>query len=73
VRVWDVSGSAPALRAMLLGLPDGWAALAEDGRYKVAGDPAGRFWYVIGQCRFEPGELDPYLPAIHRLGEEDVF
>jgi WD40 repeat protein len=73
VRVWDVGGPAPALRTMLLGLRDGWAALAEDGRYKVEGDPAGRFWYVIGQCRFEPGELDPYLPAIRRLGEEDVF
>jgi WD40 repeat protein len=73
IRVWDARGAAPALRAILLGLPDGWAALAEDGRYKVAGDPGGRFWYVIGRCRFEPGELDPYLPAIRRLGEEDVF
>jgi hypothetical protein len=73
VRVWDLGGPAPALRTMLLGLRDGWAALAEDGRYKVDGDAAGRFWYVIGQCRFEAGELDPYLPAIRRLGEEEVF
>jgi len=80
VRMWNVGGISaaatapePGLRAILLGLPDGWAALAEDGRYKVEGDPAGRFWYVIGRCRFEVGELDPYLPAIRRLGEEEVF
>jgi WD40 repeat protein len=73
VRVWEVGGQAPARSTVLVGLRDGWAALAEDGRYKVDGDPAGRFWYAIGQCRFEPGELDPYLPAIRRLGEEDVF
>jgi WD40 repeat protein/3',5'-cyclic AMP phosphodiesterase CpdA len=74
VRIWDVAHPAPADGGtVLLGLRDGWAALAADGRYKVEGDPAGRFWYAIGQCRFEPGELDPYLPAIRRMGEEDVF
>jgi hypothetical protein len=33
----------------------------------------GQFWHVIGACRFEPGELDPYLPAIHRLPAEAPF
>src|SRR5579859_3991059 len=58
VRARGVGGAAPAPRTVPPGLRDGWAALAEDGRYDVEGDAAGRFWYVIGPCRFEPGELD---------------
>jgi hypothetical protein len=44
----------------LLGLPDGGsAAFWDDGRrYRLDGDPAGRFWWSSGLCRFEPGELD---------------
>ncbi len=65
VRLWDVSDrDDPVLRATLLGLPDGWAALSPDGTYKFEGDVAGQFWHVIGLCRFEPGELAPYLPDI---------
>ncbi|MBI3467487.1 MAG: hypothetical protein HY000_31140 [Planctomycetes bacterium] len=33
-----------------------------DGRYKLGGNPAGSFWYAINLCRFEPGELDEFLP-----------
>ena len=75
VRLWAVDDAerAPALRLTLLGLPDGWAALAPDGRYKVEGSPAGRFWHVAGWCRFEPGELDAYVPAIRRLAEDEAF
>ena len=39
-------------------------AFTPDGRYKLGGDIAGSFWHVIGLCRFEPGELDPYLPHL---------
>jgi WD40 repeat protein len=65
VRLWDLTDRAePRLRATLLGLPDGWAALSPDGSYKFEGDVAGQFWHVIGLCRFEPGELAPYLPDV---------
>ena len=49
--------SGPAVR--LLALPDsGSAAFWGDHRYRLEGDPAGRFWWSSGLCRFEPGELD---------------
>jgi WD40 repeat protein/3',5'-cyclic AMP phosphodiesterase CpdA len=74
VRVWNLANGVRASPHLtLVGLPDGWAALAADGRYKVEGDPAGRFWHVVGRCRFEPGELDPHVPAIRRLAEDAPF
>jgi hypothetical protein len=55
----DQPPETPTLR--LLGLPDsGWAAFWGDHRYRLEGDPAGRFWWRSGLCRFEPGELDRY-------------
>jgi hypothetical protein len=86
VGLWDVSGSGgvngadgssdgepPRLRLTLLGLPEGWAALASDGRYKQEGDIAGQFWHVVGMCRFGSGELDPYLPAVRQLAQDAEF
>ncbi|WP_043840465.1 TIR domain-containing protein [Amycolatopsis taiwanensis] len=67
VRLWSVTGREAHARLTLLGLPEGWAALAPDGRYKLDGDPGGQFWHVIGMCRFETGELDASLPGIRRL------
>jgi WD40 repeat protein/nucleoside phosphorylase len=60
IRLWEVA-TARCL-AILLPCREGWAAFTPDGRYKLGGDIAGSFWHVIGLCRFEPGELDPYLP-----------
>src|SRR5690606_37120638 len=57
----------------LLGLPEGWAALAPDGRYKVQGDPAGQFWHVVGMARFELGELDAYLPGVRQVPLDEPF
>jgi hypothetical protein len=57
----------------LLGLAEGWAALSPDGRYKTEGEVAGQFWYAAGMCRFEPGELDPYLSAARRLSLDAEF
>jgi WD40 repeat protein/nucleoside phosphorylase len=62
VRLFDLATGA--LLAILLPCPEGWAAFTPDGRYKLGGDIAGSFWHVIGLCRFEPGELDPYLPHL---------
>ncbi|MEV2220844.1 WD40 repeat domain-containing protein [Nocardia vinacea] len=64
---------APSIRAILLGLPEGWAALAPDGRYKFEGNIAGQFWHVIGMSRFESGELDPYLPEVGQLAADAPF
>ncbi|MER5318873.1 TIR domain-containing protein [Streptosporangium roseum] len=72
--LWDLRpGTAPTQRAALLGLPEGWAAIAPDGRYKLAGEVAGQFWYVVGTRRFEPGELDDYLPAIGQIALDAEF
>ncbi|MER7544229.1 TIR domain-containing protein [Spirillospora sp. NPDC127506] len=72
--LWDVADrDAPARRATLLGLAEGWAALAPDGRYKFEGDATAEFWYAIGMCRFEPGELDPYLQEVRRLPLDAPF
>ena len=38
-----------------------WAVFTPDGRYKTV-NADGSFWYSIGLCRFEPGELDEFLP-----------
>ena len=74
VRLWNLAGGeGPALRATLFGTEAGWAAFSPDGRYKYDGAITGQFWHVIGTCRFEPGELDPYLPAIKHLPPETPF
>jgi WD40 repeat protein len=66
IRVWDCRTGSCEL--IMLALSDtGWAALAGDGRYKIDGVATGEFWYSIAMCRFEPGELDDYLPAIQRV------
>ncbi|WP_437573493.1 pentapeptide repeat-containing protein [Sorangium sp. So ce887] len=71
LRLWDVATGG--CLAILLPCPEGWAAFSPDGRYKLGGDIAGSFWHVIGLCRFEPGELDPYLPSPLRIpGEEPL-
>lgn len=71
--LWDLSTPAPTRRTTLLGLPGGWAAFAPDGRYKQDGNVHGEFWYAIAMCRFEPGELDPYLSAVRRLPLDEEF
>jgi WD40 repeat protein len=60
-------------RATLLGLPEGWAALAPDGRYKIQGETGGQFWHVIGMSRFELGELDPYLTGVRQVPLDAPF
>ncbi|MEO3777665.1 pentapeptide repeat-containing protein [Micromonospora sp. B11E3] len=63
VRFWDTTRRGP--RAVLVPLVAGGSAvLLDDQRYVLAGQPHGEYWYAIGMCRFEPGELDPYVPAL---------
>jgi hypothetical protein len=65
VRLWDADSGRE--RAALVLLADGWACLLPGGAYKLEGTPAGELWYAIGLCRFEPGELDPYVTSLKRL------
>ncbi|MGQ0574635.1 MAG: pentapeptide repeat-containing protein [Pseudonocardia sp.] len=71
-RLWTV-GAHPAHRVTLLGLPEGWAAVAPDGRYKLGGDVGEAFWHVVGMRRFEIGELDDHLPEVTRLQLDTPF
>jgi WD40 repeat protein len=73
-RLWDLSEpDDPHLRLTLLGLPDAWAAVTPDGRYKTEGTLASEFWHVIGLCRFEIGELDAFLREVHSVPVEEPF
>ncbi len=72
-RLWTVTGERPEPRLTLLGLPEGWAALAPDGRYKLEGNVRGAFWQVVSMSRFETGELDPYLPGVRQLTLDTPF
>ena len=72
-RLWSVAGGQATKRLTLLGLPNGWAALAPGGTYKVEGNIAEQFWHVIGMCRFESGELDGYLSGIRQLPPDTPF
>lgn len=66
VAVTTTSHDASQPDVYLIGLPDdGWAAIYGERRYRLNGDPAGRFWWTAGLCRFEPGELDGY--GVERL------
>ncbi|WP_437781759.1 phosphorylase family protein [Sorangium sp. So ce1097] len=72
VRLWDVA--AGVCRAVLVSRAEGWAAFTHDGRrYKLSGAVAGSFWYAIGLCRFEPGELDAVLPSVERVPEDEAL
>jgi WD40 repeat protein/nucleoside phosphorylase len=66
---WDVETGARL--ATLMKFPDGWASFRPDGRFRSGGDTGGAFWHSIGLCRFEPGELDPYLPTPLRLPDTE--
>lgn len=71
VRLWRIpSPDRPDLatsRSTLIGLPNGWAATAPDGRYKTHGDIEGELWHLVGMCRFELGELDGYLDQVRQV------
>ncbi len=65
MRLWDAN-SGQCL-ATLVSLREGWVAFTPNGRYRLGGSLGGAFWHVAGLCRFEPGELDPYLPKPLRV------
>jgi WD40 repeat protein len=65
IRIWSASTGAPP--ATLILLDGGWAVLHDNDRYSYNGTPRGEFWWAIGLARFEPGELDPYVPQMHQV------
>ncbi len=71
-RIWDVATGAE--RAALLGLrDDDYAVLLPNGSYKLDGDPRDTLWWSLRLCRFEPGELDDYVPSLRRLEADEVI
>ncbi|MEP7122550.1 MAG: hypothetical protein ABJE95_16630 [Byssovorax sp.] len=68
VRVWHTASGR--CLAVLLSTPEGWVSFVPEahpggpprGAFKMGGDIAGSFWHMIGLARFEPGELDEFLP-----------
>ncbi|MCP4697050.1 MAG: NACHT domain-containing protein [Gammaproteobacteria bacterium] len=71
VRIWEVATGA--CLAILYGAPEGWVAYTPEGRYKYGGDIAGHFWHVAGLRRFEPGELDDYVPGLRLSQDEPLY
>ncbi|WP_127506299.1 NACHT and WD40 repeat domain-containing protein [Actinoplanes solisilvae] len=72
IRIWNIRRRR--CEATLISLTGrGWAAIATDHTYKVEGVTTGEFWLVAGLCRFEPGEIDPYLPVVNRVDIETTL
>lgn len=69
VRLW--SAETGAVLATFIKLMDGWVTFRPDGRYKLGGDIGGSFWHAVDLCRFEPGELEPYLPTPLRIPDDE--
>lgn len=67
IRIWDTAHHV--LHAILVPLSGGGSAvLLDGGQYVLKPEQTSdEYWYAIGMCRFEPGELDPYLPQLTRI------
>jgi hypothetical protein len=69
IRIWDMSTGKASVT--LAELPDGgYVALSAAG-YRLEGDLGNDLWWAIKLCRFEPGELDPYVPGLRRLSAKE--
>jgi WD40 repeat protein/3',5'-cyclic AMP phosphodiesterase CpdA len=73
VRLWQTDSGKLLLTRIFAA--EGWAAFTPDNRYKVSGNLGGAFWFAINLCRFEPGELDSFLPSecLRQLAVEEPF
>lgn len=64
-RIWQAATGV--LIGTLIDLPGGgFAQLLADGRYR-AENTGDDIWWAIKLCRFNPGELDSYVPEIRRV------
>ena len=67
-RIWDVGTGVEQMT--LFAFPDkGYLTLSSAG-YKLDGYLKNGLWWVIKMCRFEPGELDGYVPGLRLLTTE---
>lgn len=65
IRVWELAHDQCEMT--IVPFADGESAtLHADGSYRLTGDAGGRFWWAMKLCRFEPGELDPYVATVSR-------
>ncbi|MCX4242255.1 pentapeptide repeat-containing protein [Paraliomyxa miuraensis] len=71
VKLWRIPSLT--LLATLAIFPEGWVAFTPDGRYKTGGRVEGRFWHVAGDCRFEVGELDDFVPGLRLSPDQPLF
>ena len=79
IRLWDTASGR--CLAGLLSTPNGWISFIPEahpsgpprGAFKMGGDIAGSFWHIIGLARFEPGELDEFLPEGQKLRLPDDY
>jgi WD40 repeat protein len=71
MRLWDANTGQ--CLATLVSLREGWVAFTPKGRYRLGGSLGGNFWHVASLCRFEPGELDPYLPEPLRVSDTELL
>jgi WD40 repeat protein len=70
-RIWDVEQGV--VRAVLAGFAgDSYAVLTDDG-YRIEGDTGGDVWWAIKMCRFEPGELDGFVPGLRRVPDGEAL
>jgi WD40 repeat protein/nucleoside phosphorylase len=81
IRLWSVAAALsgdgdPCLAAIVPGRR-GWMAIAPNGRYQLGGDDSNVLGFLIGLCRFEPGELDAFpeafdqVPAPRRIPDDE--
>ena len=69
VRIWHTA--TETLLGTLIALPgSGNALLLVDGRYRID-DPGDDIWWAIKLCRFNPGELDPYVTGMRRIADDE--
>ncbi|MBW8487466.1 WD40 repeat domain-containing protein, partial [Actinomadura parmotrematis] len=69
IRFWEASSGR--LIATIVPLRDGAAVVGPDElSYKMTGNPAGELWWTIGLCRYEPGELDEFVPEMQRFPDD---
>lgn len=62
IRYWNPT-SGQCLATSVFG-EHGWATFLPDGRYKYGGNPTALFWHALGLGRYDPGELDEFLPGL---------
>ncbi|MGD0246439.1 MAG: WD40 repeat domain-containing protein, partial [Streptosporangiaceae bacterium] len=70
-RIWDVERGVVV--TVLAGFPGGGRAMLTAGGYKTDGDVAGGLWWAIKMCRFEPGELDGFVPGLRRVPDGEAL